>query len=607
MKLKSLSVKIVSTTAVGVILVVSVLIILSTKVLRDKMIETGQQKQISIAYQYAQVVKSNLELSFALSKSTAQAMEQHSKFLQPEKALELLEATLLENPYLRGVSLIIDTNKIAIGMFDDHFFIDPNGFLVSHICLDNKRFRYVDKNKTQFSPFKNIQLVPIQQDSAKIMIINSVAPVFADGELVANVTYYFDFNGIESDSLNSMFDNQLDLDILTDNGTYAYSSKQMHEIGLSIKDSLENREKQLETIRSAKNKQFEADGFSQVFVPIIFMNEISPWQVRVLVPMSVITKEATQSMLQKAVMGFSVSALIIILVFLRVRKLLRPMIPIKAIAEKVAYGDLTDDISIKTNDELQVIGDAFQNVIEQMRVVATALQQSANQIKLTGYEISNSANHVAVGASEQATTMEEISSSMEEMVANINNNLTNASITALSSNKTVDEIDKVMDAFESTSAAINEITQKIEIINEIAERTDLLAINAAIEAARAGESGKGFTVVASEIRKLAEKSMLASSTINELSASNIKIADASLELLQKTVPDIQSNARKVSEITTASSEQNIGASQISNAIIQLDNVIQDNASSAEELATSADVFKALSKELIEIASFFKLR
>jgi methyl-accepting chemotaxis protein len=271
--------------------------------------------------------------------------------------------------------------------------------------------------------------------------------------------------------------------------------------------------------------------------------------------------------------------------------------------KEVANGNLTVSLEMRSNkDELM---ESINNMVKSNASIINEFKIAIENIVQAGDQLQQVAITISQGSSEQAASTEEVSSSMEEMVSNINQNADNARQTEKIAIQASTDIRDGSNAVTTTVDAMKQIADKISIIGEIAEKTDLLAINAAIEAARAGEQGKGFAVVAAEVRKLAENSQAAAKQIDALSKSSVKIADQSGNLLQKIVPDIQKTAILVQEIAAASMEQNSGAGQINNAIMQLNTVTQNNAAAAEEMSSSAEILKSQADQLRELISFFK--
>lgn len=279
------------------------------------------------------------------------------------------------------------------------------------------------------------------------------------------------------------------------------------------------------------------------------------------------------------------------------------------IAEEVANGNLV--VNINTNylnrkDEVGILSNTMNNMIQKLKKTAVDIINGADFIASASMQITSTSQHLSQGANEQASSTEEVASSMEEMLANIENNTDNSIKTEKIALQSVGEINDSNKLSENAAKHVDEITNKISIIGEIARQTNILALNAAVEAARAGEHGKGFAVVAVEVRKLAERAQVAAIEIEKLSKDGKLASDTASNKLEGVVEDIQKTAKYIQEITAANMEQKNGAHQVNNALQALNLVTQQNVAASEELATSAEELMSQADYLKQIISFFKI-
>jgi methyl-accepting chemotaxis protein len=277
-----------------------------------------------------------------------------------------------------------------------------------------------------------------------------------------------------------------------------------------------------------------------------------------------------------------------------------------AALNSMAEGNLSVDIQSDSKDETGNLLYAMKTMQGRMSEVVAKVQSAADNVASGSQQLSATAQQLSQGATEQAASAEEISSSMEEMTSSIHHNTDNSTQTEKIAKMSASDAKEGGRAVNETVVAMKSIAAKISIIEEIARQTNLLALNAAIEAARAGEHGKGFSVVASEVRKLAERSQAAAGEINTLSTRSVQVAETAGEMLDKMVPDIQKTSELVQEISVSSKEQDTGAEQISKAIQQLDSVIQQNASASEEMSSTSDELYGQAENLKDVISFFRI-
>ncbi|MHB8883587.1 MAG: HAMP domain-containing methyl-accepting chemotaxis protein [Methylovirgula sp.] len=274
------------------------------------------------------------------------------------------------------------------------------------------------------------------------------------------------------------------------------------------------------------------------------------------------------------------------------------------VADEIASGNLT--IEANPLSDKDAMGHALKNMLATLRDIVAKATGAAKNVAAGAQELSASAEQLSQGATEQASASEEASASMEQMSANIKQNAENASQTEKIARQSAQDAETSGAAVGRAVEAMQTIAQRITIVQEIARQTDLLALNAAVEAARAGEHGRGFAVVASEVRKLAERSQTAAAEISVLSADTVKAAGQAGEMLDKLVPDIKRTAELVEEITAACREQDLGTGQINQAIQQLDQVTQQNASASEQVSATSEELSGQAEQLQATIAYFRI-
>lgn len=260
-------------------------------------------------------------------------------------------------------------------------------------------------------------------------------------------------------------------------------------------------------------------------------------------------------------------------------------------ADAIASGDLMVNVKLRSSDDQ--LGQSLQRMVTNLRNVLGDVSSNAEKVAKSAQSVSDTSERLNAGSTQQAAAAEQASSAMEQMTSNIRHSTANAEQTEKIAGQASEEARDSGEAVAKAVDAMKTIAEKITIVQEIARQTDLLALNAAVEAARAGSHGKGFSVVASEVRKLAERSQMAATEIGNLSAETLRVSEAAGQKLKDLLPSIRRTSDLVREISASTREQSIGADQINTAIQDLDAVIQQNAMSATH---AAEVSRSLANQ-----------
>ena len=319
--------------------------------------------------------------------------------------------------------------------------------------------------------------------------------------------------------------------------------------------------------------------------------------------------------------GVIAALLACMLAILLTRNITRPLVEAVELAQRVAQGDLSSDIVVRSHDETGQLMAALRDMNTALVGIVGEVRGGTDTIATASAQIAVGTMDLSSRTEQQASSLEETASSMEELTAAVKQNADNAlaarslasaaSSVAVKGGAVVSEVVQTMGSINASSRKIADI---IGVIDGIAFQTNILALNAAVEAARAGEQGRGFAVVATEVRNLAQRSASAAKEIKGLIDDSVekvgagsKLVDQAGATMQDVVDSVQRLSAIIGEITDASEEQRLGIEQVNEAISQMDQVTQQNAALVEEAAAAANAMQDQAAQLSHAVQVFRLK
>jgi methyl-accepting chemotaxis protein len=298
----------------------------------------------------------------------------------------------------------------------------------------------------------------------------------------------------------------------------------------------------------------------------------------------------------------------------------RPLTQAVAVAQAVAEGDLSREIRVDSRDELGTLLQALKTVNRDLSRTMQQVRDAADTMKTASVEIAAGNIDLSQRTEEQASSLQQTAASMEQLNATVKNNADTARSAAQmahsaseAATKGGEVVAQVVDTMQAISDGSKKIADIIGTIDSIAFQTNILALNAAVEAARAGEQGRGFAVVAAEVRALAQRSAQAAKEIKTLIGSSVESVESGARLVNDagaTMSDIVAQVQRVTdligEISSATQEQTSGIGQVNQAVVQLDQVTQQNAALVEQSAAASESLQQQAARLVDAVGVFRL-
>ncbi len=453
------------------------------------------------------------------------------------------------------------------------------------------------------------------EDLKDILMVSPSIPIMDDGEFIGMAGIDLDVSKVQQivKTIKPFKSSEAYL-LSLNNVVVAHTNSKFYNKNILEMNKLHKAEyvKALGFVKNNKSYSFKiekGDSGEDIyvsFVPIELGRNNEIWALATETPISQVIKESNKIFYYTIAIGVIGILIFIVIIYYTLNRVTsRFQIAIDH-SQEISDGDLRSRIESSSIRDVNLLVSSINNMADKLKSIIVDINRSSELINESSNDITNFSDELANGSSKQVESVNEVLESVEEMISNIQANTSNTKQTQEITKKALEGVKTGSKSANMTVKSMTEIAERILDIENISSQTNILALNASVEAARAGDQGKGFSVVANEVKKLAKKTKQSTTQINELSAHGVEISHDAEKKLSELIPDIEKTTLLVNEITYANEEQNVNASFIQNIINELNSIARKNATVSEELKVKALNLAVEAGRLKKIITLFRV-
>jgi methyl-accepting chemotaxis protein len=644
---------------------------------REQMRGEGKVQALTIQRHFITAYKDGVNFSRQVLNQRDQALTLGMDDLDLRASLnQQVKEALQANPLLLGFYVVFDTNALDgndasfVGRTD--LGSNESGRFSAYWAQNNGQFTPLAPSEelikdptvmldgTPFSTWFNCPhetgkpclLNPYFDDASgeKMLITTLTFPLKENGQVIGIVGIDISLKSLQqlaSNGSQGLFDGQGSISILTHGGLLAGHSKDVEQLGKKLTSVQAEGEELLELQRKGQAHERVVNDTLEVLAPLQPIPDGQPWAVLLEVPMQVLLKPSldlqedmdarnTQGALMEVLLGLALAVVGLLLVWLTARGVTRPILGVASMLKDIASGegDLTRRLNYSRKDELGELTGWFNRFLDKLQPTIADVKHSVQDARSTADQSSAIASQTSAGMQQQYREVDQVATASHEMSATAQDvarsaaqaaeaargadHATQDGLSVISrTTSTIEqlacEMSAAMEGVQALASSSEQIGSVLEVIRAIAEQTNLLALNAAIEAARAGEAGRGFAVVADEVRNLAKRTQDSVEEIRQVIEglqhgtrevvgsmhSSHRQAQGSVEQVELAVAALQRIGQAVTVITdmnlqiaSAAEEQSSVAEEINRNVAAIRDVTESLSGQAQE---SAQVSQALNR------------